>query len=88
MPIRRNGVGVSVLKEFGETPRYRKPVACSVGTFLGGLSKAERERFDVVLADPATWSHAEISRRLSKLGVRITQVTLGRHRKGACACER
>lgn len=79
---------MSLLDEFGETPKYRKPSACSVGLFLAGLSEKERALFAGVLADPATWSHAEVSRRLSKLGVPINQVTIGRHRQGACRCDR
>lgn len=65
--------------------------ACSVATILEQLPPDDQNTLSSALADPR-FSHADIARSLGDAAhmgdraVKVAASTIGRHRKGECAC--
>jgi hypothetical protein len=70
-------------------PQSRKGPDCSVATLLDQLEDDDRDNLLSWLAlKPAFMAHSRISRILRTAGYTISAGTIGRHRKGECACLR
>lgn len=65
----------------------RRPVStpCLTGLTLARLNDADRVALEGALASEMT--HVAIARALADEGHKIAQQSIGRHRKGECACE-
>jgi hypothetical protein len=63
----------------------RKISSCAVRTLRGKLDKKDQEILDGAIADPEFNSGA-LARELSSRGLRISDVSILRHRKKECSC--
>ena len=63
----------------------RKISSCAVRTLRGKLEKKDQEILDGAIADPEFNSGA-LARELSSRGLRISDVSILRHRKKECSC--
>lgn len=60
---------------------------CAVGKFLAGLGAADREAVQRWINDSG-YPHAAAIRLFDKLGFKIGESSLRRHRQGQCSCEK
>lgn len=66
--------------------RKRPAVRCSVARALDALDEQEADELRAALADPETYTGAQISRALARRGMRTPQQQVQRHRAGHCGC--
>jgi hypothetical protein len=60
---------------------------CGVGLLLEALELRDREGVLTAMARPEI-PHSAISKAFNKRGHKISDFTVGRHRRGACTCEK
>lgn len=70
-----------------EQAAFRKGPKCSVETLLDAVPTDERDDVASAIDDPSI-PLTLLSRALTKAGHKIGADTIGRHRKGDCACRK
>ena len=70
----------------GISARRRGP-QCTVSVILDKLAKPDREELAAVLADHAVSSQIVAQGVLAAFSLKISQHTIGRHRRGDCLCQ-
>ena len=65
--------------------KRRVSTPCLTGIILAKLDAEDRAALDAAMASDMT--HVSIMRALASQGHKIAQQSIGRHRKGECACE-
>lgn len=65
--------------------KRRVSTPCLTGLILAKLDETERALLEDAMA--GDMSHVAIARALAAEGHKIAQQSIGRHRKGECACE-
>ena len=69
----------------GMTPPVKK-TACKVRTLLENLEPKDAEILTAALADPHLWPARTLQVALSQRKLIVSDVSIGRHRKGQCSC--
>ena len=67
------------------TPPEKK-TACKVRATLQRLEPKDAEILEQALADHLNWPARTLSHALNQRKVTISDVSIGRHRKGQCSC--
>ena len=76
------------LTEFRRFARPRR-LPCSVKLVLRQLKPRDRKQLLAALAaDPELIGHSAISQWLAERDVRVSGMTISRHRRGMCSCDR
>ena len=60
-------------------------LTCKIKQISEKLSEEDRKVFDAAVIDP-NWPAATLARELGKRGIKVADVTIGRHRSGDCNC--
>lgn len=69
----------------GLTPPVRKPL-CKVQTTWDNLEADDAEIFMTAVNDLTTWPARTLSNALQTRGIIISDLSITRHRNGACSC--
>lgn len=63
-----------------------KGYTCRIRTVKNELDKKDQEIIDAALADVDKWPAKTLSNALSAKGLKVTDNSITRHRKGLCSC--
>lgn len=69
----------------GLTPPV-KQTSCKVRTLLENLEPVDAKILEQALADTVTWPARTLQVALSERKIVISDISIGRHRKGQCSC--
>jgi len=69
----------------GMTPPVKKS-ACKVRTLLQNLEPKDAEILEVALANVHLWPARTLQNALMERKIVVSDVSIGRHRKGQCSC--
>jgi len=69
----------------GMTPPV-KQTPCKVRTILEQLEASDAQILEQALSDPMTWPARTLQVALSQRKLIVSDVSIGRHRKGQCSC--
>lgn len=69
------------------TPPKRK-FSCKVKTLHEDFSKDDQARFMAAIDQPDLWPAKTLSNELAKLGVRLVDTSITKHRQKSCSCFR
>jgi hypothetical protein len=69
----------------GMTPPVKK-TACKVRTLLASLESKDAEILEVALANVHLWPARTLQNALAERKIVISDISIGRHRKGQCSC--
>jgi hypothetical protein len=69
----------------GLTPPVKK-TACKVRTILEKLEPKDAEILTLALADQHLWPARTLQVALSERKLIVSDISIGRHRKGQCSC--
>ena len=69
----------------GMTPPV-KQTSCKVRTLLENLEPADAKILEQALADIVTWPARTLQNALGERKIIISDISIGRHRKGQCSC--
>ena len=78
---------MSLAAAVAEHATLKKGPPCTVMLVRDKLSREDQNDLDRLIADRSVTS-AAIERGLAKLGHKLTQHTVARHRRGDCGCAR
>jgi len=76
---------VSLAAALAAQSKRRVSTPCLTGLILAKLGPEDRVALEAAMASDMT--HVSIMRALASQGHKIAQQSIGRHRKGECACE-
>jgi hypothetical protein len=69
----------------GMTPPVKKS-ACKVRTLLQNLDPKDAEILEAALANVHLWPARTLQNALMERKIVVSDVSIGRHRKGQCSC--
>lgn len=69
----------------GLTPPV-KQTSCKVRTLLENLESVDAKILEQALADSVTWPARTLQVALSERKIIVSDISIGRHRKGQCSC--
>lgn len=69
----------------GLTPPV-KQTSCKVRTLLENLEPIDAKILEQALADSVTWPARTLQVALSERKIIVSDISIGRHRKGQCSC--
>jgi len=69
----------------GLTPPVKK-TSCKVRTTLERLEPKDAQILEQALADSHQWPARTLQNALSERGIIVSDISIGRHRKGQCSC--
>lgn len=69
----------------GMTPPIKR-TACKVRTLILSLDAKDAEILEQALADVHLWPARTLQNALSERKIVISDISIGRHRKGQCSC--
>lgn len=63
-----------------------KQTSCKVRTLLENLEPVDAKILEQALADSVTWPARTLQVALSERKIIVSDISIGRHRKGQCSC--